>query len=66
MVVKDIVSKYLKDNGYEGLFNESEDCGCELSDLMPCDEPRPDCEPGFKMVCESNCGDHYFHVGIPE
>jgi hypothetical protein len=46
MTVKDIVRKWLEENGYEGLVGTH--CGCELADLMPCwTEGCPDCEPGF-------------------
>lgn len=38
MNVIDIVAQYLKDNGYDGLVEETSECGCELSDLMPCGE----------------------------
>lgn len=62
MTIKEIVTKYLKDNGFDGLFNEGQ-CGCELSDLMPCDEPQPDCAPGFKLPCPEDCGDHDWHIG---
>ncbi len=36
MNLRDIVKKYLEDNGYEGLAGKY--CGCENNDLMPCDE----------------------------
>jgi hypothetical protein len=32
--VKEIVEKYLKENGYHGLCFD--DCQCKLDDLMPC------------------------------
>jgi hypothetical protein len=35
MTVKDIVAKWLKENGYDGLARE--DCGCQLDDLFACD-----------------------------
>lgn len=39
MEVQEIVAVWLKDNGYDGLFSEDYECGCEISDLMPCSEP---------------------------
>ena len=36
MNVKEIVVKYLKENGYEGLFEPGE-CACLVDDLMPCE-----------------------------
>jgi len=51
MNVKEIVKAYLEDNGFEGLAGI--DCGCELSDLMPCCiESIDHCEPGYKVPCK--------------
>ena len=55
MNVYDIIVKYLKNNGYDGLCNEN--CGCPINDLMPCDESLADCEPGHKKQCD--CGDWF-------
>ncbi len=49
MNLREIAKKWLEDNGYDGLSNEN--CGCELSDLMPCDEPQDNCEAGYKVPC---------------
>jgi hypothetical protein len=47
MNVKEIVKKYLDDNGFDGLYNE--DCGCLKDDLAPCGEILYDCEAGYKQ-----------------
>jgi len=52
MNVKDIVKKYLEDNGYDGLYADY--CGCEIDDLFPCCEDFGDCEPGIKVACNKN------------
>ena len=52
MRVKEIIKKYLKENGFDGLAGDS--CGCFISDLMPCDNPSPDCSAGHKKSC-LNC-----------
>ncbi|MDP2365057.1 MAG: hypothetical protein Q8M94_14970 [Ignavibacteria bacterium] len=58
MTVKEIIEKYLRENGYDGLFYE--ECFCEIDDLFPCDEDGIncelgiDCEPGYKQDC-SKC-----------
>ena len=44
--VIDIIRDYLKTNGYDGLFHDS-DCGCKIDDLAPCGECMDDCEPGY-------------------
>lgn len=47
VTVRKIVEKYLKDNGFDGLFED--ECGCQLSDLAPCScESIMRCEPGYK------------------
>jgi hypothetical protein len=49
MTIKEIISKYLTDNGYEGLFNSDGECGCLLDDLCPCDGEIAECQPGYKL-----------------
>jgi|Deesub1362A_J573_1020465.scaffolds.fasta_scaffold00107_58 hypothetical protein len=50
--VKEILKSWLKEHGYDGLFNEWGECGCELNDLAPCGEIDPECKAGYKAVCE--------------
>jgi hypothetical protein len=60
MKVKQIITKYLKDNGYDGLCYEN--CGCALDDLIPCRGDRihiDDCVSGYEwdcMKCDDECG----------
>ena len=49
MNVKEIVSKYLVENGFDGLFNDGGECGCLVDDLCPCDGDVENCEPGYKL-----------------
>ena len=50
VTIQDIVKEWLTENSYEGLCND--DCGCEVADLMPCDQPNPYlCEAGYKIPC---------------
>lgn len=60
MNVKKIVKEYLEKNGYDGLYSV-DDCACEVSDLMPCEEMGWDCTAGYKFPCD--CGEHDFHIG---
>jgi hypothetical protein len=46
--VKEVVRSFLEDNGYDGLFNSEFDCGCDLEELMPCEDYFSDCECGYK------------------
>jgi hypothetical protein len=60
--IKEIVKKYLEDNGFDGLFNPGE-CSCENEDLTPCQSPNEDtCSAGYKVPCPSYCGEHDFHI----
>ena len=50
MNVKEIVTEYLKDNGFDGLVDD-EECGCDLKDLMPCEGTIGACTrcvPGYR------------------
>lgn len=49
MDVKSIIKQWLKDNRFDGLLNKN-GCGCELSDLMPCNEDCSACTPGYKQL----------------
>lgn len=52
MTVKEIVEKYLKDNGFDGLASEV--CGCGVEDgLAPCDMCNIfECQPAYKIMCD--------------
>lgn len=43
--VEEIVKKHLTDNGYDGLYHDS-DCGCHVDNLAPCDVCCLECRPG--------------------
>lgn len=55
--LREIVKNYLEQNGFGGLFNSDGECGCELPDLMPCDQPSESCCAGYKIKCNEKC-DH--------
>lgn len=60
MDVYSIVEKYLRENGYDGLFS-ADCCACLVDDLCPCDDMKGSCEAGHKAPCD--CGDgHQFHI----
>jgi len=56
MNVEDIISEYLKENGYDGLYNSDGPCGCAVGDLAPCCSLNMDCEPGHKRQ-GCSCGE---------
>ena len=51
MNFKEIVKKYLEENGFEGIYCDDGDCACSLDDLMPCEGVHPTCSPGYKVPC---------------
>jgi len=53
MTVRDIIQGWLRDNGFDGLFNPGE-CACLIADLMPCEDYIARCEPGYKGRCDLN------------
>jgi hypothetical protein len=55
MSVKEIVKTYLESNGFDGLYSSGE-CGCIISDLMPCGtESALDCLAGYKSPAPEDC-----------
>jgi len=44
---KSMIRQFLIEHKFDGLYNE--ECGCQLSDLMPCgNEFAIDCQAGYK------------------
>lgn len=64
----EIIAKWLGENGYDGLFCESE-CACLKDELAPCGEVYPQCEAGYRVPCDGEldcCISGYpceFHIG---
>jgi len=57
--VKTILSEYLKQHGYDGLFNAELECGCTIDDSFPCEADFSECEPAYKLECPcENEGEH--------
>ena len=49
--VIDILNTWLKNNHYDGLFNQDGECGCVLGDLAPCGELCGGyCEAGYQIT----------------
>ena len=61
--VRQIVKDYLIKNKFDGIWNAEIPCGCEINDLMPCEDWGIDiCEPGYKIPCPESCGCGGFHI----
>ena len=57
---KNIVD-FLKNNGYDGLFNADRECACDVGALCPCGECFAECEPGYReegCTCGQGCDYH--------
>jgi len=42
----EIIEKYLKDNGFDGLYVGGV-CACKIGDLIECESMAGNCEPGY-------------------
>lgn len=47
MNLEELVKAKLKDLGCDGLANTIDECGCHVSDLMPCCEPGTHCQAAW-------------------
>lgn len=54
MNVRMMVLQYLEKNGYTGLYDETGECGCDLDDIMPCEDSCGNCKPGHKVLNTEN------------
>ena len=56
--IKEIVTKYLEVNGFDGLYLEDlgDGCGCRLPDLFPCSEgfSPEECIAGYAHPCDGD------------
>ena len=56
MNIQDIVKKYLEENGYDGLYDPDNPCGCSKDDLFPCaygNFPYK-CKPGYRYKLDED------------
>lgn len=64
-----IVSDWLNDNDYDGLYNEVEGCSCIIENLFQCScrDVLDTCKVGYKVDCTPKChheigyGDYYLY-----
>jgi hypothetical protein len=64
--IKVIISDYLREHGYDGLYDDYGECGCEVDDLFPCGNVPEDCRAGYKRLgctCGGGCD---FHIQEPK
>ncbi len=53
MNVEEVITDYLKKNGYDGLHSNMCGCGCLLGDLAPGCRDIEICELGYKIKCNA-------------
>ena len=67
--VREIAANWLKEHGYDGLFNPGV-CCCERNDIAPSDYgPMRDCLAGHFVPCPGpeECeysGTEHYHIGV--
>ena len=60
--VRSVLVSFLSKNGYAGLYSDIYGCGCDLSELIPCDGlDISQCKPRYKVNC-INDGQHDFDI----
>ena len=54
MNVKTIVTQYLNEHGYDGLYLDSSTggCDCTINTLMHCEQPDNNCIAGYLVACD--------------
>ncbi len=63
MNVREITVKYLKEHGFDGLYNHDGGCGCILADLAPCCECHVlDCRPGYRVDTPDDPEGFDYHI----
>ena len=53
-----MIEHYLREHGYDGLYNPRTPCACEVGDLAPCGgDYIAECLAGYKQPgCDDDCG----------
>ena len=53
----EMIKRYLKDNGYSGLYCEDQECGCSIEDIPQTEYCNlENCYPAYERKCK-NCND---------
>lgn len=49
LTVLQILTAWLREHGYDGLYDPDQECGCAIDDLVCCCEACDQCLPGYKV-----------------
>jgi len=52
MNVYDVLKWYMEANGYDGLYNNIQECSCDIKSLCNCGGFDSDCFFGYQVVCD--------------
>ena len=65
MDVREIVRRYLKNNGFDGVYNVDNECCCSTEHFPTCGNDTSDCVPGYRMPCSTDYCDGLcaYHIG---
>ena len=56
MNVTSMVKFFLRQEGYDGLYDDGGECACEIADIAPCGSMKETCLAGYRYWCEdSDC-----------
>jgi hypothetical protein len=58
--VLDMITEYLEQHGYHGLYNPDGECACTPPGLAPCGNMSQHCVAGWMAPCD--CGEHDWHI----
>ena len=61
MKVIELLEKSLRENGFDGLVQEDNECACKIGELVPCESDFSKCRAGYLVPC--SCGEGCdFHI----
>lgn len=61
MKVIELLEKSLRENGFDGLVQEDNECACKIGELVPCESDFSNCRAGYLVPC--SCGEGCdFHI----
>ena len=63
MTVKQVLSAWLTEHGFDGLCNSEVPCGCLANELAPCEGAMTGCEPGYRE--DMLATDHWHVTTLP-
>lgn len=67
MNVLELVESWLRQNGFDGLYEPDAVCACKVGHLAPCGDLGQHCIPGHVAPCPPECGEGCeFHIAYAD